>query len=61
MKKAITYAKLLENLKKLPPERLQDTATVFVAEEDEYYAVMTTEISSDKQDVLDPGHLIMVV
>jgi hypothetical protein len=61
MKKAITYAELLERLKKLPPKRLQDTATVFVATEDEYFAVMTTEISSEKQDVLDPGHLVMVV
>jgi hypothetical protein len=61
MKKAITYAELIENLKALPPEKLNDTATVYVPGVGEFYPVMTTEVLDVSQDVLDPGHLVMVV
>lgn len=61
MKRALTYAELLENLKAMPPERLNDTATVSVTGVGECYAVMGTEILNEDQDVLDPGHLVMVV
>ena len=61
MKQSLTYAELLENLKAMPPERLADTATVYVSGVDEYYPVMTTEVASDKQDVLDAGHWVVVV
>lgn len=61
MKRALTYAELLENLKAMPPERLNDTATVYVPGAGEFYPVMTTEVLDVSQDVLDPGHWVVVV
>ncbi len=38
----ITYAKLLEKLKKMTPEQLRMTVTVHIAADDEYYGVNIT-------------------
>lgn len=61
MKKTLTYAELIENLKALPPERLQDTATVSVTGVGEIYPVMGMEILNGDPDVPDPGHLVIVI
>lgn len=61
MKPQLTFAELLENLKAMPPERLKDTAAVYVRGVEEYFPVITVEIASDKQDQLDPGHWVMIV
>lgn len=61
MKNTLTYAELLENLKQMPPEKLKDTATVFVTGTDEYYPVMTVGVADEKQNVLDPWHWVMVI
>lgn len=56
----ITYAQLLEALQALPPERLQDTATVYAGGIDEFYPVQRLDISYGS-DVVDDGHALMVV
>jgi hypothetical protein len=61
MKKALTYRELLENLTAMPPERLDDTATVSVRGVGEFYPVMGMEVLNEDQAQIDPGHLVMVV
>ncbi len=58
---SITYRELMKRLQALPPERLDDTATIFLLDTDEFHPVHDTEIASDKQDVLDPGHFFLLV
>ena len=58
----ITYRKLLRQLQNIPDERLDDTVTVHLSHEEEFYAVSHAEIADeDCQDVLDDGHLYLVV
>lgn len=58
----MTYRKLLRQLQNIPDERLDDTVTVHLRHEDEFYAVANIEIADeDDQDVLDDGHLYLVV
>ena len=60
--RAPTYRELLQQLQTLPPERLDDTATVYVTGVDEFYPVMKTEVAtSSDNDVLDEGHFFLVI
>jgi len=53
----MTYRELLEALKELRPENLDDTVTIY--KDDEYFAITGTDICDD--GVLDDGHLFIVV
>ena len=57
----MTYEKLIEMLKELPPERLQDTVTVYVCDDDEFYDVQWCDTATEKTDVLDPGHFYLEI
>lgn len=58
----MTYRQLLEVLQNIPDERLDDTVTVHEPYEDEFIAVVHTETSSEEDnDVLDDGHLYLVL
>lgn len=68
-----TYRELLEYLMNVPDERLDDTVTVYVSGLDEFYGLVgdypIVEAGSDKEksaiigqgDVLDPGHIYVVI
>ena len=55
----MTYRQLLEAIKELRPENLDDTVTIYIVEEDEYFAVVSTGICDD--GVLDDGHPFLIV
>ena len=58
----MTYKELLETLQQLDPARLEDTVTVFDPYQDEYIAVVHAHESEEEDnDVLDPGHLYLVL
>lgn len=57
----ITWGELLEKLNSLPPERLQDTATIHDSTEDEFHGVKDIGVSDDDNDVLDTGHLFLTI
>lgn len=56
----ITYRELLNKLKSLDEVDLDTTATIFLSESDEYFAVNKIEVTKE-DDVLDADHLILVV
>jgi hypothetical protein len=57
----MTYAELLNILYSMPKDRLEDTITIYDAENDEYYPITRTEFSDEEtNDVLDKGHLFLV-
>ena len=57
----MTYKQLLEILQACPAEVLEQTATVYLSETDEYLAVVSHDITLETNDVLDDGHLILEV
>lgn len=60
----MTYKDLLQELldmKKLTPERLDDTVTVFEPYEDEFIPVVSVGFASEANDVLDPDHFYLVL
>jgi hypothetical protein len=57
----MTYNDLLNELQKLSPEQLDCTVTIHEPYTDEYIpAVHGTEVTN-AQDVLDPGHYVIVL
>jgi len=57
---AITYRELLEELKKLSEEHLDDNVTTYDMYDDEFYPVDGWGIQ-DEDDVLDEGHFYLTV
>lgn len=58
----MTYRQLLQELQNLPEDRLNDTVTVHDPYEVEFIPVVHTNIASEiDNDVLDPGHLFLVL
>ena len=57
----MTYRELFEMLRNINPERLDDTVTVLEPHENEYIPVICAFESSENNDVLDPGHLFLVL
>ena len=57
----MTYRELLNDLKKMKVERLDDTVTVFNPADEEFTAVVDGEFSDDEVDVLDEGHYFMTL
>ncbi len=61
MIESLTYRELRNVLNQVSEKQLDQNVTVFVAPQDEMYPVGLIETSSDKQDILDPGHLVLIV
>ena len=58
----MTYKELLGMLTVMDPARLEDTVTVHDPYQDEMIAVVHAEVAEeDDCDVLDPGHLYLVM
>ena len=58
----MTYQELLDRIKQLPPDRLQDTVTVYDPYEDEYIAVIGTDVCDEADnDVIDHNHLYLIL
>jgi len=57
----MTYKQLLDILKAVPAEVLEQTATVYLGQTDEYIAATELSFSKEDNDVLDEGHLIIEV
>jgi hypothetical protein len=57
------YADLFERLKRLNAEQLQQDVTVYDTQQDEFFALseFSFRIADDNQDVLDVGHVYLVV
>ena len=56
----MTYRELLEELKTVSAEQLDQQVAVHLIERDEYYPVQAVCVTvEDECDVLDQGHLIL--
>jgi vacuolar-type H+-ATPase subunit E/Vma4 len=58
----MTYRQLLKVIQNIPDNYLDDDVTIYIKQEDEYFAASGTEIADEAtNDVLDPGHLFITV
>ncbi len=58
----MTYQQLLQRIQSMPTERLHDTVTVYDPYEDEYIAVIGTDVCDEADnDVLDHNHLYLIL
>lgn len=55
----MTYHRLLQIIVSLPPENMNDTVTVYLQQEDEYFAAVSHGNCDD--GVLDDGHLFITI
>jgi len=62
---ALTYRELIENLKALPDERLDDAVTIYASGLDEYYPLVDDypfcTADPEINDVLDGGHPYLII
>lgn len=56
----LTYRQLRNTLNVMDPSHLEDTVTVYSEEEGEYYPVSEMRFSTE-DDVLDAGHLYLIL
>lgn len=60
-----TYRELLAHLQTLAPEQLDQDVTVFVLSDGEFYPLLDGNsygvANPEVNDVLDPGHLYLIV
>lgn len=56
----MTYKELLEFLKTLTDDELEQNVTVYLSSNDEYIPVIETD-KTVENDVLDDGHVIITV
>ena len=57
----MNYKTLLEQLQGLTPEQLEQTATVYCRDYDEYFIITAIGETDESCDVLDSGHKILKV
>lgn len=58
----LTYRNLLKGLKAMTPEQLDQTATIFVKDSDEFFPVCQAKAAlAHETDVLDEGHFYLVI
>lgn len=57
----MTYKELLENLSRIPEDRLNDNALVFIQWDNEYLPISAIWESGKENDVLDEGHTYLVI
>ena len=56
-----TYRDLIKALKDMPDDRLDDSATVYDHNSDDYYGVLRVSVTPADSDVLDPGHTFITM
>jgi hypothetical protein len=56
----LTYGQIAEKISKLTVEELNQTATVYVKDADEYYPISSMKATGDVCNVLDEGHIIFI-
>ena len=56
----MTYQHLIEELKKMSQEQLEQDVTVFVSSLEEYMPVFSVAVAAT-MDVLDPGHIVLEI
>lgn len=58
----MTYLQLIQRLQIMPTERLHDTVTVYCPYEDEYIAVIGTDVCDEADnDVIDHNQLYLIL
>jgi hypothetical protein len=57
----MTYKQLIEELMKLPSDRLNDTVTVYDPDQDDFCGVNHMSLADRHNDVLDEGHAYIVL
>jgi len=57
----MTYSELIQNLNRIPKDRLNDDALVFIQWDNEYLPISAIWESGSKNDVLDEGHSYLVI
>lgn len=57
----MTYRELIVKLMKMPPQALDQTITVYNEEDEQFYDCTGHDVSTEAEDVLDPGHLFLMV
>ena len=57
----MTYKELLKNLSRIPEDRLNDNALVFIQWDNEYLPISAIWESGEENDVLDEGHTYLVI
>lgn len=57
----MTYAELIQNLNRIPKDRLNDDALVFIQWDNEYLPISAIRESGSENDVLDEGHTYLVI
>jgi hypothetical protein len=57
----MTYYELFQVLRAMPPYRLRDTVTVYDGRKDEYIPVVSRFETTIDHNVLDVGHLVLVL
>jgi hypothetical protein len=57
----MTYFELIENLNRIPKDRLNDDALVFIQWDSEYLPISAVWESGSENDVLDEGHTYLVI
>ena len=57
----LTYRSLMEHLQEMDNDRLEDNVTVFDTEGDEFLPAIKLETTKEECDVLDEGHLVIVI
>jgi len=58
---AITYRQLREKLNSLPEKNLDDHVTMYDQSSDEYYSAEAIEVTSGENEVLEEGHLFIII
>lgn len=57
----MTYSELIQNLNRIPKDRLNDDALVFIQWDNEYLPIAAIRESDSENDVLDEGHNYLVI
>lgn len=57
----MTYKELLQNLSKIPEDRLNDNALVFIQWDNEYLPISAIWKAGEENDVLNEGHTYFVI
>jgi hypothetical protein len=61
---SLTWNDILTLLEAMPPERLQDTATIYSCTLDEFFPVLASDVSTEEEPaggILDPGAVFLLI
>jgi hypothetical protein len=57
----LTYRELLELLKNMPADTLDQTAVIYLPGQDEFFSVVSASVTDSDEDRLDEGHLYLSI